>query len=167
MWYNKFGDNMTMKKMFIIIGFLLCLFSLTSCKEISSYEDMKQVEYKKILSQSKFSASGTYYVLVHRTGCAVCESIMPEVVKYANYVQSNSGTDPIYALNKSDKIANGGINDGSSSGGNRGLGATHYNDIKLYTSPVLLKITNGEVVKLIDKKTQVLDALAALNKAFE
>ncbi|MBQ8293324.1 MAG: hypothetical protein IJX78_05945 [Bacilli bacterium] len=149
---------MNIKKMLICLCFLFCLVSLTSCKEIETYDDMKTITYEKILSKSNLSASGTYYVIVHRNGCAVCEGIMPKVAEYANL----SGIDPIYALNKSDKKNNGGISPGSGVKVNVGLGATNYEDIKLASSPVLLKITNGKVVKLIDTRTNILAELEAM-----
>ncbi len=157
---------MTMKKLLLTLCFLLCLLSLTSCGKIENYGDMKTVEYKKILNQSKFSPTKAYYVIVHRNGCAVCEGIMPEVAKYANNVKKNGG-DPIYALNKSDKKLNGAIGEGDNSGGNKGLGATNYEDIKLYSSPVLLRIKDGQVVKLIDTRTKILAELEQMNSKYE
>ncbi len=146
---------MSIRKILICLCFMFCLFSLTGCKEIESYDDMKTVTYEKILSKSNLSATGTYYVIIHRNGCAVCEGILPKIAEYANL----SGVDPIYALNKSDKKNNGGISPGSGVKVNKGLGATKYEDIKLASSPVLLKITNGKVVKLIDTRTKILAEL--------
>lgn len=156
-----------MKKIFLILSFILCLFSLTSCKKIETYDDMKTVKYEKILSQSNFSSGGVYYVIVYRTGCAVCEGILPEVAKYANGVRKNPGADPIYSLNKSDKKNNAGISAESGVKVNAGLGATNYKDIKLATSPVLLKIENGKVTKLIDTRTKILAELEIMNSKFK
>lgn len=158
---------MNMKKVILSICFILCLFTLTGCKNIETYDDMKTVKYEKILSQSKYSATGSYYVIVHRTGCAVCEGILPEVAKYANAINKNPGGDPIYSLNKSDKKNNAGISAEAGVTKNTGLGATDYEDIKLATAPVLIKVTNGKVVKLIDMRTDILKELEKMNSQYE
>ncbi len=155
------------KRIFLIFSLILCLFTLTGCKSIETYDDMKTVKYERILSQSDFSATGIYYVIVYRTGCAVCEGILPEVARYANAAKKNADAAPIYALNKSDKKNNAGISAESGTKENTGLGATNYKDIKLASSPVLLKIENGKVVKLIDTKTKILAELAIMNSKYE
>lgn len=157
----------SIKKIFLIFSLILCLFTLTSCKNIDTYDDMKTVKYERILSQSNFSATGTYYVIVYRTGCAVCEAILPEVAKYANAAKKNADADPIYSLNKSDKKNNAGISAESGTKENKGLGATYYEDIKLASSPVLLKIENGKVTKLIDTRTKILAELEVMNSKYE
>ena len=57
--------------------------------------------------------------------------------------------------NKQDKKNNGGITAESGTQVNTGLGATNYNDIKLATAPVLLKIKSGKVVALYYTKTEI------------
>lgn len=150
---------MKTRKIILIISLLLCLITLTSCKKIEAYSDMKILTYEKILTRSKFSPTGTYYVIIHKTDCAVCQAVMPYAVEYANLASKNSKLDPIYSLNRSDKKNNGGITAESGTQVNTGLGATNYEDIKLCSTPVLLKVTNGKVVKLIDKKTPIIAEL--------
>lgn len=158
---------MKTRKIILIISLLLCLLTLTSCKKIESYSDMKILTYEKILTRSKFSPTGSYYVIIHKTDCAVCQAVMPYAVEYANLASGNSKLDPIYSLNRSDKKNNDGITAEPGTQVNSGLGATDYNDIKLCSTPVLIKVTNGKVVKLIDKKTPIiaeLNSLIALGK---
>ncbi len=151
-----------MKKIVLIISLLLCLITLTSCNKIESYSDMKTLTYEQILSRSKFTKNGSYYVIIHKTDCAVCQAVMPYAVEYANLVNGNGKLDPIYSLNRSDKKNNGGIIAEPGTQVNLGLGATDYNDIKLCTTPVLIKVTNGKVVQLIDKKTPIIAELNSL-----
>lgn len=146
-----------MKKVILIICLVFCLITMTSCKKIESYSDMKTVTYEKILTRSKVSPTGSYYIIIHRNNCAVCQAVMPYAVEYANLVKRNSKLDPIYSLNRSDKKNNGGITAQAGTQVNTGLGATDYNDIKLCSTPVLIKVTDGKVVKLIDKKTQIIE----------
>lgn len=153
---------MKMRKIILIISLLLCLLTLTSCKKIESYSDMKILTYEKILTRSKVSPTGSYYVIIHKTDCAVCQAVMPYAVEYANLASGNGKLDPIYSLNRSDKKANGGITAESGTKENVGLGATDYNDIKLCSTPVLIKVTDGKVVKLIDKKTPIIEELNKL-----
>lgn len=153
---------MKTRKIILIISLLLCLLTLTSCKEIESYSDMKILTYEKILTRSKFSPTGTYYVIIHKTDCAVCQAVMPYAVEYANLASKNGKLDPIYSLNRSDKKNNGGITAEPGTKTNSGLGATDYNDIKLCSTPVLIKVTDGKVVKLIDKKTPIIAELNSM-----
>ena len=152
-----------MKKIVLIISLLLCLITLTSCNKIESYSDMKTLTYEQILSRSKFSKSGSYYIIIHKTDCAVCQAVMPYAVEYANLVKGNGKLDPIYSLNRSDKKNNGDITQSDPNiRVNLGLGATDYRDVKLCTTPVLIKVTNGKVVQLIDKKTPIIAELNSL-----
>lgn len=159
---------MKTRKIILIISLLLCLITLTSCNKIESYSDMKILTYEKILSRSKFSPTGSYYVIIHKTDCAVCQAVMPYATEYANLAKTNSKLDPIYSLNRSDKKNNGDITQTDPNiKENIGLGATKYEDIKLCSTPVLIKVTNGKVVQLIDKKTPIiaeLNSLIALGK---
>lgn len=142
------------KAVLLSILMIFMLFSLTSCK-VKKYSQIEDVEYKYILSKSNLSATSSYYVLVYRNGCSVCKELEPLVCEYANIVKQNPSIDKIYVLNKSDKKINGGISAENGATTNKGLGATNYNDIKLATAPVLLKIKSGKVVALYYTKTEI------------
>ena len=149
------------KTVLLSILMIFMLFSLTSCK-VKKYSQIEEVKYEYILSKSNLSATSSYYVLVYRNGCAICEEVEPIVCEYANIVKQNPSIDKIYVLNKSDKKNNGGISAGAGVVVNTGLGATSYKDIKLATAPVLLKIKAGKVVALYDTKTEIKAQLNSL-----
>ena len=125
------------------------------------------ISYNEILSKSSLSATKSYYVLVYRTGCAVCEVVEPYVCEYANIVKKYPAIDKIYVLNKSDKKNNGGIAAGSGVATNTAVGATKYSQIKLASAPVLLKIKSGRVVAMYDTKTKILEELNSLLSKYE
>lgn len=154
------------KTILLIVLMIFMLFSLTSCT-IKKYSQIDDVKYEDILKKSNLSATTSYYVLVYRNGCAVCEEIEPYVCEYATIVNKKPSIDKIYVLNKSDKKNNGGISAGPGVVQNRGYGATNYNEIKLATAPVLLKITKGKVVALYDTKTAIKSALSELISRYE
>lgn len=152
-----------MKRILLVICLVICMLTMTSCKKIETYSDMKILTYEKMLSRSSVSPTGSYYIIIHRNGCAVCQAIMPNAVEYANLAKGNGKLDPIYSLNRSDKKNNGGLDQTNSEiKENIGLGATNYEDIKLCSTPVLIKVTNGKVTKLIDKKSGILSELTVL-----
>ena len=134
---------------------------------IFSIYKIEEVYYNEILSKSSLSATKSYYVLVYRTGCAVCEVVEPYVCEYANIVKKYPAIDKIYVLNKSDKKNNGGIAAGSGVATNTAVGATKYSQIKLASAPVLLKIKSGRVVAMYDTKTKILEELNSLLSKYE
>ena len=152
-----------MNRILLVICLVICMLTMTSCKKIETYSDMKTLTYEQILSKSKFTKNGSYYIIIHKTDCAVCQAVMPYAVEYANLVKGNGKLDPIYSLNRSDKKNNGDITQTDPNiRVNLGLGATDYRDVKLCTTPVLIKVTNGKVVQLIDKKTPIIAELNSL-----
>lgn len=146
-----------MKKIVLILCLTICLLTLTSCGKIESYSDMKELTYEKILTRSDYSSNGSYYVIIHRENCAVCQAVMPYATEYATLAKKDRSLSPIYSLNRSDKKNNAGITAESGTKVNKGLGTDDYTEIKLCSTPVLIKVTNGRVVKLIDKKTQIIE----------
>ncbi len=153
-------------KIVLCILMIFMLFTMSSCK-VKNYSRMEEVYYNEILSKSSLSATKAYYVLVYRTGCAVCEVVEPYACEYANIVKKYPAIDKIYVLNKSDKKNNGGIAAGSGATTNTAVGATNYTQIKLATAPVLLKIKSGRVVAMYDTKTKILEELNSLLSKYE
>ena len=72
-------------KIVLCILMIFMLFTMSSCK-VKNYSRMEEVYYNEILSKSSLSATKAYYVLVYRTGCAVCEVVEPYACEYANIV---------------------------------------------------------------------------------
>lgn len=145
-------------KIVLCILMFFMLFTMSSCT-VKKYSQMDEIYYEDILSKSSLSATNGYYVLVYRTGCAVCEVVEPYICEYANIVKEQKSIDKIYVLNKSDKKNNAGIAAGAGVVTNKAVGATKYTDIKLASAPVLLKIKAGRVVAMYDTKTKILEEM--------
>lgn len=144
---------MKIVKLNLILLFILCLFTLTSCKP-EEYEDLKHIYYKDILSQEEKE----YYVYLYRHDCAVCERIKEDVIYYyMNYKKHD--LPRLYVLNKGDTVNNRGINNPDDEPVNF-LWTYNYTDIKTSTSPYLIKVRKGQVIAAYDMKSQILEKLA-------
>ena len=133
----------------------LALFS-TSCSydhagqvKATDYDTMEHIDYKDMLSQKE----RVYYIYIHRNGCEVCASLEELVVNYYN-----TGKFRVYAINTSEE-RNQGIKGKCFTTDNCKntipVKADDYNQIKIVTSPVLIKIKKGVIVEVFDGATPI------------
>ena len=125
---------------------MIALFVLPGCSK--TYDKIDQVIYPDIFKIDQ----DEYYVFVYRPQCTVCPQIEEDVYNYAKEAKHKKKMPNLYVLNKGDTVINGGI---ASDDYVDFVGATSYTEIKTSTSPFLILIKNGVVIKAIDTKTEI------------
>ena len=151
-----------MKKQFLLFGLILLLVLFTpGCKynhkgqtPATSLDTMEHIDYREMLDQKE----RTYYIFIHRNDCQVCARLEPEIVNYYN-----TGDLRVYSIDTSEE-RNQGIKGKCLTTANCRntipIDTKDYNDIKIVTSPTLIKVKRGRVVEYFDEATKIKAALS-------
>ena len=145
----------TMKRISLIILVICLTIGLTSCEK--SYNKIKHLAYYEILSLDEKE----YYVFIHMPDCNVCKRIEEDIYTYAKKAKRKSSKPNLYIVNRGEKenydaLTQMGLqNDDYSSL----IGSKNVEDIKLCTSPVMLKIKNHTIIGVYDSGSLITDEL--------
>lgn len=145
---------MKWKKILCLFVLFILIFTLTSCKK--EYKRIKQLDYDEI-----FSKDGMYYVFIYMNDCAICAQIEEQVYDYYVMAKRNDDYPNLYVINRSKK-ANYDALTGNCPGDDYSnlIGCTDYKDIKVCTSPVMLKIRHKIIKEVFDTRSSIKEELS-------
>lgn len=140
---------LTLTIIFLSVLSTSCSYDHKDQVKATDYSTMEHIGYTQMLSMEE----RVYYIYIHRDGCEVCASLEDLVVNYYN-----TGKFRVYAVNTSEE-RNQGIKGKCFTTDNCKntipLNATDYNQVKIVTSPVLIKIKKGKIVEVFDGATAI------------
>lgn len=141
----------------VIILIFASVYLLKNCEPEKkySYDNLEHIYAEQIFTKGTKS-NPEYYVYIYRTACSVCESLTKLVTEYYD-----DGKLPLYVINKADRVHNESLsgNDCNNAPSNNFMGATHYEQIKTCSTPILLLIRDGVVVAGYDTGASIKEAL--------
>ena len=88
-----------MRKYLVLLLLLISLFSISSCKNNFTYDEMDKVTYENLLS-----LPGKYIVVAYQANCPNCEKLLTSVYDYYKFTEKNASVMKIYAINVNLKI---------------------------------------------------------------
>ena len=147
----------TLKKILFVFFIFLNLMILTSCKK--DYQHIKnRVNHDTIFSVKE----DVYYVFIYMNDCAVCERIKEDIYDYYKEAKKSSKKPNLYVLNRSEKENYDALTKSCSGDESYDylIGVTKSSDIKVCSSPILLKIEYKKITKVFDTKSAILQELS-------
>ena len=140
-----------MRKMVIILMFIVLSAALSGCKKSSDMDGIKNLKQQEIFTQSE----NKYYVFFYREGCSGCEDTKPYIKAYIKALKTGNyeGARPIYGVNLSDE-ANYTMYVSYSKEGGQGTdgrffvdGVTKWEDLYIGSTPSLITVYVKDGVK--------------------
>ena len=143
------------KSIYLLIVILL-LFFVTGCEK--SFKRIKSVKYEQMLS-----LDGTYYVFIYMNTCDICHMIEEDIFDYAKAARKDKNKPNLYVINRSEKENYDGLTKKCAEGEDDYsslIGSTNYQDVKVCTSPVMLKVRSNRIINVFDTKSSILEELS-------
>lgn len=133
-----------MRKYLVLLLLIISLFSISSCKNNFTYDEMDKVTYENLLS-----LPGKYIVVAYQANCPNCEKLLTSVYDYYKFTEKNSSAMKIYAINVNLKINKDMLLKSDDEYPSGMIGTTNYEKVKVKTTPSIMVITNQKLSKVI------------------